>query len=55
MTSAVSSKSSDRTFRPGLNAKTVNNYVTALRRAMDMAVADHALEGNLVRHVRYQR
>jgi integrase len=43
------------TFRPGLNAKTVNNYVTVLRRAMDMAVADHALEDNLVRHVRYQR
>lgn len=43
------------TFRPGLNAKTVNNYVTVLRRAMDMAVADHALEENLVRHVRYQR
>lgn len=43
------------TFRPGLNAKTVNNYVTVLRRALDMAVADHALEDNLVRHVRYQR
>jgi integrase len=43
------------TFRPGLNAKTVNNYVTVLRRAMDMAVADHALQDNLVRHVRYQR
>lgn len=37
------------TFRPGLNAKTVNNYVTVLRRAMDMAVADHAIEDNLVR------
>jgi integrase len=43
------------TFRPGLNAKTVNNHVTVLRRAMDMAVADHALEDKLVRHVRYQR
>ena len=43
------------TFRPGLNAKTVNNYVTVLRRALDMAVADHTLEDNLVRHVRYQR
>jgi len=43
------------TFRPGLNAKTVNNYVTVLRRAMDVAVADHALEDNLVRHIRYQR
>jgi integrase len=43
------------TFRPGLNAKTVNNCVTVLRRALDMAVADHALEDNLVRHVRYQR
>ena len=43
------------TFRPGLNAKTVNNYLTVLRRALDMAVADHALEDNLVRHVRYQR
>jgi integrase len=43
------------TFRPGLNAKTVNNYVTVLRRAMDMAVADHALQDNLVRHVRYRR
>jgi len=43
------------TFRPGLNAETVNNYVTVLRRAMDMAVADHAIEDNLVRHVRYQR
>ena len=38
------------TFRPGLNAETVNNYVTVLRRALDMAVADHALEDNLVRH-----
>jgi integrase len=43
------------TFRPGLNAKTVNNYVTVLRRALDMAVADHALEDNLVGHVRYRR
>ncbi|HMO48847.1 MAG TPA: tyrosine-type recombinase/integrase [Rubrivivax sp.] len=43
------------TFRPGLNAKTVNNYATVLRRAMDMAVADHALEDNLVRQVRHQR
>lgn len=43
------------TFRPGLNAKTVNNYVTVLRRAVDMAVADRALEDNLVRHVHYQR
>ena len=42
------------TFRPGLNAKTINNYVTVLRRALDMAVADHSLENNLVRHVRYQ-
>lgn len=43
------------TFRPGLNAKTVNNYVTVLRRVLDVAVADHALEDNLVRHVSYQR
>ena len=42
------------TFRPGLNAKTINNYVTVLRRALDMAVADHSLENNLVRHVCYQ-
>jgi hypothetical protein len=42
------------TFRPGLNVKTVNNCVTVLRRALDMAVADHALEDNLVGHVRYQ-
>jgi hypothetical protein len=33
-------------FRPGPNAKTVNNCVTELRRAMGMAVADHALEDN---------
>jgi integrase len=40
---------------PGLNAKTVTNDVTVLRRAMDMAVADHALEDNPVRHVGHQR
>lgn len=43
------------TSRPGLKAKTVNNYVTVLRRAMGMAVADQALEDKLARHVRYQR
>jgi integrase len=43
------------TFRPGLNAKTVNNYVTVLRRAMDLAVANHAIEDNLVRFVRHRR
>lgn len=39
------------TYRPGLNAKTVNNYVTVLRRAMDLAVANHAIDDNLVRFV----
>jgi integrase len=43
------------TFRCGLNAKTVNNCVTVLRRTLDVAVADHALEDNLVRQVRHQR
>ena len=42
-------------YRPGLNAKTVNNYVTVLRRAMDLAVANHAIEDNLVRFVRHRR
>lgn len=43
------------TFRPALNSKTINNYVTVLRRAMDLAVANHAIEDNLVRFVRRRR
>jgi len=43
------------TFRPGLNAKTANNYVTVLRRAMDLAVANHAIDDNLVRFVRRRK
>jgi hypothetical protein len=38
-----------------LNAKTVNNYVTVLRRAMDLAVANHAIDDNLVRFVRRRK
>jgi integrase len=43
------------TSRPGLNAKTVNNYVTVLRRAMELALANHAIEDNLVRFVRRRK
>jgi integrase len=43
------------TSRPGLNAKTFNNYVTVLRRAMDLALADRAIEDNLVRYVRRRK
>jgi integrase len=43
------------TFRPGLNAKTINNYVTVLRRAMELAVANHAIDDNLVRYVRRRK
>lgn len=42
-------------FRPGPNAKTVNNYVTVLLRAMDLAVANRVIEDNLVRFVRHRR
>jgi hypothetical protein len=38
-------------FRPDLNAKTVNNDVTVLRPAMDLAVANCAMDHNLVRSV----
>ena len=43
------------TFRPGLNAKTINNYVTVLRRAIDLAVANHAIDDNLVRYVQRRK
>lgn len=43
------------TFRPGLNAKTINNYVTVLRRAMDLAVANHAIDDNLVRYLQRRK
>lgn len=43
------------TFRPGLNAKTINNYVTVLRRAIDLAVANRAIDDNLVRHVQHRK
>ena len=37
-------------FARSLNAKTINNYVTVLRRAVDRAVANRAIDDNLVRY-----